>query len=194
MAANWQQMRGRQCVHIRSVLESRTARPRHRPRQPLHGLRGGERSGTGLVHVGHGVIEVDRRAPLELPPDGACPPLGGRCSASAEGGGGGGAVHLPQRPQRPGAGARRGVALLAAAQAGLPVHEYAPARVKKAVGAGGAAARRRWRAWCALPQLAGVARARRQRRARGRPLPPAPAPGRRRSQVRRAAVAARSRT
>ncbi|MEN9797143.1 MAG: crossover junction endodeoxyribonuclease RuvC [Pseudomonadota bacterium] len=35
-------------------------------------------------------------------------------------------------------GHARGVALLAAAGAGLDVHEYAPARVKKAVGAGGA--------------------------------------------------------
>lgn len=36
-------------------------------------------------------------------------------------------------------GHARGVVLLAAAQAGLPVVEYAPAEVKKAVGAGGAA-------------------------------------------------------
>jgi crossover junction endodeoxyribonuclease RuvC len=34
-------------------------------------------------------------------------------------------------------GHARGVALLLAAQAGLDVHEYAPARVKKSVGAGG---------------------------------------------------------
>lgn len=34
-------------------------------------------------------------------------------------------------------GHARGVALLVAAQAGLPVYEYAPARVKRAVGAGG---------------------------------------------------------
>lgn len=35
-------------------------------------------------------------------------------------------------------GHARGVALLAAAQGALPVHEYAPSQVKKAVGAGGA--------------------------------------------------------
>jgi crossover junction endodeoxyribonuclease RuvC len=35
-------------------------------------------------------------------------------------------------------GHARGVALLAAAQAGLSVHEYAPAKVKRSVGAGGA--------------------------------------------------------
>lgn len=35
-------------------------------------------------------------------------------------------------------GHARGVVLLAAAQAGLPVMEYAPARVKRSVGAGGA--------------------------------------------------------
>ncbi|MBL9037172.1 MAG: crossover junction endodeoxyribonuclease RuvC [Archangium sp.] len=34
-------------------------------------------------------------------------------------------------------GHARGVALLLAAKAGLPVHEYAPARVKRSVGAGG---------------------------------------------------------
>jgi crossover junction endodeoxyribonuclease RuvC len=34
-------------------------------------------------------------------------------------------------------GHARGVALLLAAQAGLPVYEYAPARVKRSVGAGG---------------------------------------------------------
>lgn len=36
-------------------------------------------------------------------------------------------------------GQARGVALLVAAQRGLPVHEYAPASVKRSVGAGGAA-------------------------------------------------------
>ena len=36
-------------------------------------------------------------------------------------------------------GHARGVALLVAAQRGLPVHEYSPAKVKKSVGAGGAA-------------------------------------------------------
>jgi crossover junction endodeoxyribonuclease RuvC len=36
-------------------------------------------------------------------------------------------------------GHARGVALLAAAQAGLPVFEYSPAQVKRSVGAGGAA-------------------------------------------------------
>jgi crossover junction endodeoxyribonuclease RuvC len=35
-------------------------------------------------------------------------------------------------------GHARGVALLVAAQNGLPVHEYAPARVKRSIGAGGA--------------------------------------------------------
>ncbi|HLT29168.1 MAG TPA: crossover junction endodeoxyribonuclease RuvC [Myxococcaceae bacterium] len=35
-------------------------------------------------------------------------------------------------------GHARGVALLAASRAGLPVHEYAPSKVKRAVGAGGA--------------------------------------------------------
>ncbi|MBI3184998.1 MAG: crossover junction endodeoxyribonuclease RuvC [Myxococcales bacterium] len=34
-------------------------------------------------------------------------------------------------------GHARGVALLVAARSGLPVHEYAPARVKRAIGAGG---------------------------------------------------------
>jgi len=39
-------------------------------------------------------------------------------------------------------GQARGVALLCAAEAGVPVHEYAPARVKKAVTGNGAASKR----------------------------------------------------
>ena len=98
-----------------------------------------ERRGR-LVHVGHGVIKVDAEAPLEL-----------RLKELHD------SLLTALRLYRPTAvavegvftfrnarsalilGHARGVALLAAAQAGLGVHEYAPARVKRAVGAGGAA-------------------------------------------------------
>ena len=98
-----------------------------------------ERRGR-LVHVGHGVIKVDPGAPLEL-----------RLKDLHD------SLLTALRLYRPTAvavegvftfrnarsalilGHARGVALLAAAQAGLSVHEYPPARVKRAVGAGGAA-------------------------------------------------------
>ncbi|MCY1021563.1 crossover junction endodeoxyribonuclease RuvC [Pyxidicoccus sp. MSG2] len=92
-----------------------------------------------LVHVGHGVIKVDESAPLasrlkdlhaalvealaRYAPD----------AVAVEG-------LFTFRNARSALvlGHARGVALLAAAQAGLVVHEYAPAKVKKSVGAGGA--------------------------------------------------------
>ena len=92
-----------------------------------------------LVHVGHGLIKVDPDAPLEA-----------RLKALY------GALMDALREYSPHAvavegvftfrnarsalvlGHARGVALLAAAQAGVSVHEYAPAKVKRAVGAGGA--------------------------------------------------------
>jgi crossover junction endodeoxyribonuclease RuvC len=92
-----------------------------------------------LVHVGHGVIKVDESAPLasrlkdlhaalvealaRYKPD----------AVAVEG-------LFTFRNARSALvlGHARGVALLAAAQAGLVVHEYAPAKVKKSVGAGGA--------------------------------------------------------
>jgi crossover junction endodeoxyribonuclease RuvC len=92
-----------------------------------------------LVHVGHGVIKVDESAPLasrlkdlhaalvealaRYQPD----------AVAVEG-------LFTFRNARSALvlGHARGVALLAASQAGLSVYEYAPSRVKKAVGAGGA--------------------------------------------------------
>lgn len=92
-----------------------------------------------LVHVGHGVIKVVESAPLadrlkdlhaaltealkRYQPD----------AVAVEG-------LFTFRNARSALvlGHARGVALLAAAQAGLVVHEYAPAKVKKSVGAGGA--------------------------------------------------------
>jgi crossover junction endodeoxyribonuclease RuvC len=91
------------------------------------------------VHVGHGVIRTDPGAPLESR-------LGTLFGTLGE-------VFALYRPEAVAVeglftfknarsalvlGHARGVALLAASQAGLAVHEYAPARVKKAVGAGGA--------------------------------------------------------
>ncbi len=93
-----------------------------------------------LAHVGHGVIKVDAGAPLEL----RLKDLHGSLMAALR-------LYRPQAVAVEGVftfrnarsalilGHARGVALLAAAQAGLTVHEYPPARVKRAVGAGGAA-------------------------------------------------------
>ena len=92
-----------------------------------------------LVHVGHGVIKVDESAPLAL----RLKDLHAALTEAL-------ARYRPEAVAVEGVftfrnarsalvlGHARGVALLAAAQAGLPVHEYAPARVKKSVGAGGA--------------------------------------------------------
>jgi len=98
-----------------------------------------ERRGR-LAHVGHGVIKVDTDAPLEL----RLKELHDSLLTALK-------LYKPQAVAVEGVftfrnarsalilGHARGVALLAAAQVGLPVHEYAPARVKRSVGAGGAA-------------------------------------------------------
>jgi crossover junction endodeoxyribonuclease RuvC len=93
-----------------------------------------------LVHVGHGVIKVDADAPLEL----RLKDLHDSLLTALK-------LYKPQAVAVEGVftfrnarsalilGHARGVALLAAAQVGLTVHEYAPARVKRSVGAGGSA-------------------------------------------------------
>ncbi|NMO21299.1 crossover junction endodeoxyribonuclease RuvC [Pyxidicoccus fallax] len=92
-----------------------------------------------LVHVGHGVIKVDESAPLAA----RLKDLHASLEAAL-------ARYRPDAVAVEGLftfrnarsalvlGHARGVALLAAAQAGLEVFEYAPAKVKKSVGAGGA--------------------------------------------------------
>ncbi|WP_043711828.1 crossover junction endodeoxyribonuclease RuvC [Corallococcus macrosporus] len=92
-----------------------------------------------LVHVGHGVIKGDPALPLSD----RLRDLHGALTAAL-------VKYRPAAVAVEGVftfrnarsalvlGHARGVALLAAAQAGLPVFEYAPAKVKKAVGAGGA--------------------------------------------------------
>jgi crossover junction endodeoxyribonuclease RuvC len=97
-----------------------------------------ERRGR-LAHVGHGVIKVDADAPLEL----RLKELHDSLLTALK-------LYKPQAVAVEGVftfrnarsalilGHARGVALLAAAQVGLTVHEYAPARVKRSVGAGGA--------------------------------------------------------
>jgi crossover junction endodeoxyribonuclease RuvC len=110
------------------------------------------------VHVGHGVIKVDASAPLEV----RLLQLHAELSAALR-------LYHPQAVAVEGVftfrnarsalvlGHARGVALLAAAQAGLSVHEYSPARVKKAVGAGGADAKdavaRMVRTWLGVGEL-----------------------------------------
>jgi crossover junction endodeoxyribonuclease RuvC len=97
-----------------------------------------ERRGK-LVHVAHGVIKVDPDAPLHHRLMVLHAELTGVVSR-----------HKPDAVAVEGVftfrnarsalvlGHARGVALLAAAQAKLPVHEYPPAKVKRSVGAGGA--------------------------------------------------------
>jgi crossover junction endodeoxyribonuclease RuvC len=97
-----------------------------------------ERRGR-LVHVGHGVIKVDADAPLherllvlhaEL--------TGALRQFKPQGVAVEGVFTFRNARSALVLGHARGVALLAAAQAGLPVYEYPPARVKRSVGAGGA--------------------------------------------------------
>ena len=92
-----------------------------------------------LVHVGHGVIKADGSAPLHE----RLNAIFGQLQVAL-------ALYTPDAVAVEGVftfrnarsalilGHARGVALLVAAQRGLPIHEYAPAKVKRAVGAGGA--------------------------------------------------------
>jgi len=92
-----------------------------------------------LTHVGHGVIRADPKAPLEL----RLVEIFDGLSRVVD-------LFRPNEVAVEGVftfrnvrsalvlGHARGVALLVAARAALPVHEYAPARVKRSVGAGGA--------------------------------------------------------
>ena len=101
-----------------------------------------ERRGSGLGHVAHGVLRLDASAPLEL----RLVELFARLSETL-------VRHAPAAVAVEGGftfrsarsalvlGQARGVALLVAARAGVPVCEYAPAVVKRSVGAGGAGAR-----------------------------------------------------
>ena len=101
-----------------------------------------ERRGGELGHVAHGVLRLDGTAPLEL----RLVELFGRLSETL-------ARHAPTAVAVEGVftfknarsalvlGQARGVALLVAARAGVPVFEYAPATVKRSIGAGGAGAK-----------------------------------------------------
>jgi crossover junction endodeoxyribonuclease RuvC len=97
-----------------------------------------DRSGR-LAHVAHGVIRASAEAPLEHRLREIFSQLRAAVlqyrpeSAAIEG------VFAFRNPRSALVlGQARGVALLVAAQNGLSVHEYAPARVKRSVGAGGA--------------------------------------------------------
>jgi crossover junction endodeoxyribonuclease RuvC len=101
-----------------------------------------ERHGAGLRHVANGVLRLDGSAPLEL----RLVELFARLSETL-------VRHAPAAVAVEGVftfknarsalvlGQARGVALLVAARAGVPVFEYAPAMVKRSIGAGGAAAK-----------------------------------------------------
>jgi crossover junction endodeoxyribonuclease RuvC len=97
-----------------------------------------ERHGSQFTHVGHGVVRADPKAPLA---DRLSQIFSGLSEAVAryapdvvavEG-----VFHHKNARSALILGHARGVALLIAAQSGLSVHEYAPARVKRAVGANG---------------------------------------------------------
>ncbi len=96
-----------------------------------------ERRGR-LFHLAHGVIQANSQAPLER----RLHQIFTRLSSTVS-------LHRPDCVAVEGVfhcrnarsalilGHARGIALLVAAQSGLPVHEYAPATVKRSVGAGG---------------------------------------------------------
>lgn len=98
-----------------------------------------EQQGGRVCHVTHGVLEVDPEAALEV----RLKELFGGLSTVLT-------LYRPDSVAVEGVftlknarsalilGHARGIALLAASQVGLPVHEYAPSKVKRAVGAGGA--------------------------------------------------------
>jgi crossover junction endodeoxyribonuclease RuvC len=101
-----------------------------------------ESEGRGVRHVAHGVFRLDASAPLER----RLVDLFGLLGEAL-------ALHAPTAVAVEGVftfrnarsalvlGHARGVALLVAARANLPVFEYAPAAVKRAVGVGGAGAK-----------------------------------------------------
>jgi len=101
-----------------------------------------EARGPRLAHVGHGVIRALTSAPLEE----RLKAIFDQLSVAVT-------LYRPDAMAVEGLftfrnarsalvlGHARGVALLVAAQTGVPVYEYAPARVKRSVGAGGAAAK-----------------------------------------------------
>jgi crossover junction endodeoxyribonuclease RuvC len=98
-----------------------------------------EQRGSRLLHVGHGVLKLEADAPLEhrlgelFSGLTQMVTLYGPDAVAVEG-----VFTFKNARSALVLGHARGVALLVAAQRSLPVHEYAPARVKRAVGAGGA--------------------------------------------------------
>lgn len=114
-----------------------------------------------LVHVGHGVIKVDPEAPLHQRLMVLHADLSARLrqyqpdAVAVEG-----VFTFRNARSALVLGHARGVALLAAAQAGLSVHEYPPAKVKRSVGAGGADGKDAVaRMVCALLKLEAIERA-----------------------------------
>ena len=93
-----------------------------------------------LFHLAHGVIRADFRAPLERRLHQIFIQLSSVVSlhrpdcVAVEG-----IFHCRNAKSALILGHARGIALLVAAQTGLPVHEYSPAVVKRSVGAGGGA-------------------------------------------------------
>ncbi len=119
-----------------------------------------ERRGR-LAHIAHGVIKVDPDAPLHHRLMVLHAELTGRLkqyrpeAVSVEG-----VFTFRNARSALVLGHARGVALLAAAQANLPVFEYPPAKVKRSVGAGGGDGKDAvGRMVCSLLQLEEIERA-----------------------------------
>ena len=125
-------------LHIRSVLGP-TRVLGIDPGSRVGGWGVVESRGSGVGHVAHGVLRLDASAALEV----RLVELFARLSETL-------LRHAPTAVAVEGVftfrnarsalvlGQARGVALLVAARAGLPVFEYAPALVKRAIGVGGA--------------------------------------------------------
>ncbi len=99
-----------------------------------------ERRGTRLVHVDHGIVHADERAPvaerLVLIEQALVQVVRAHAPAAASVE----ALFYAKDPQAAAKlGHARGVALLVCARAGLAIHEYAPALVKRAVAGSGRA-------------------------------------------------------
>jgi crossover junction endodeoxyribonuclease RuvC len=99
-----------------------------------------ERRGTRLVHVAHGIVHTDERESIAMRLVVIEQELGRVVEAHTPTAASVEALFFAKDPQAAAKlGHARGVGLLVCARAGLEVHEYAPALVKRAVAGSGRA-------------------------------------------------------
>jgi crossover junction endodeoxyribonuclease RuvC len=99
-----------------------------------------QRRGTRLVHVAHGIVHTDEKQPIAVRLVTIERELVSVVTAHAPTVASVEALFFAKDPQAAAKlGHARGVALLVCARAGLDVHEYAPALVKRAVAGSGRA-------------------------------------------------------